>query len=129
MCFIDLSCQSSPFVLTESICSVAVSDMALGSQDQRQGSISSLQQREEIIQQGTHQQTHPRQQQRWTPSPALSPAMTPAREDSSRQTSEDASEEDAGAAAEVTTFPASAVVGEALPVSAPQAGNQIHFGG
>ena len=34
--------------------------------------------REEVIQQGTHEQTHPRQPQRWTPSPgSASPALAP----------------------------------------------------
>jgi hypothetical protein len=100
-----------------------VSDVALAAEDRRLGSIASLQEREEINQQGTHQQTHPRQQQRWDPSPAMSPALTHAHDDSSLQTSDDASNEDAGAAAaEVTTFPAAAITGEALVVSKPEAG-------
>ena len=105
-------------------CHVAVSDVALGAEDRRLGSIASLQEREEINQQGTHHQTHPRQQQRWSPSPAMSPALTPAPDDSSLQTSDDALDEDAGAAAEVTTFPAAAIIGEAPAASEPQAGSK-----
>ncbi len=48
------------------------------------GSLLALQDRGELIQQGTHQQTHPRQRQTWSPSPAsMSPALRPAADVSS----------------------------------------------
>ena len=97
--------------------------VALGKDDTKAGSIGSLQGREEINKQGTHHQTHPRQQQCWTPSPAMSPAlMTPA-DDSSAETSGDAVDYDAATPAEHTAFPAALVTGTVPPVSTAQAGD------
>ncbi len=127
-CFNLISCVETLLSYNSWVACLAVPGAALGKDDKKTGSIGSLHGREEINKQGTHHQTHPRQQQCWNPSPAMSPAlMTPA-DDSSAGTSGDAADDDAGTPAEQTSFPAALVTGTVPPLSNAQAGEQDHLG-